>query len=123
MSDQLDQEIAEATASVAFQEAQAEISSASQDVCRIMALCGPILAAATRGYLLTENTDEFLLFDQAQNIVNRAMDRMRVAADAYYAAPDLAPEKETCPNLIGDEPHELGTARTCPVCVAHKFAS
>jgi hypothetical protein len=106
---------------------QAEISSASQDVCRVMAYVGPVVAAAQRGYLLTENPDEFLLLDMAQNVMNRVMDRMRVAAEAYYAAPDFVaaaePDVEMCPaQLEGVEAHELGTVRSCAVCVAHRFA-
>lgn len=106
---------------------QAEVSSASQDVCRVMAYCGPVVAAAQRGYLISENPDEFLLLDMAQNVMNRVMDRMRVAAEAYYAAPDMenppALEPEICPvHFEGVEDHELGTVRSCEACIAYRFA-
>lgn len=131
-TDPIDQKIAEAVGHDPTL-AQSEVSSASQDVCRVMAYLGPILAAANRGYLITENADEFLLYDQAQSIINRVMDRMRVAAEAYYGAPDLPgqtpsdPDAENwCLNSVEDAPdthHLLGTEPTCPDCVAHRFAS
>lgn len=128
MSDDMEQKIEEILGHSPTVQ-QAEVSSASQDVCRVMAYCGPVVAAAQRGYLITENPDEFLLLDMAQNVMNRVMDRMRVAAEAYYAAPDMEPqaaaepEVKMCPvDFEGVEPHELGTVRSCEVCVAHRFA-